>query len=208
MRLRSQVIRLAHTNPEMRKHLLPLLREASHGPHGPDDEDGWFLIHEVVQESSKMEDAIKDMHGSLLRSGMYVPTKAMSIAYKAMLTAVSEFQYDCGLIHLYLKTSRRIGDVWSHSDIPIPSVRVAQVFEEGDRIQFKNISLVQKGFVDMAERARVLFFSLEDAIEIFNRKPSRMGAKFTHMLRAWNDFVKLLKVYAGSCYNLMMEGIR
>lgn len=29
MKLRSQVIRLAHTNPEMRKHLLPLLREGS-----------------------------------------------------------------------------------------------------------------------------------------------------------------------------------
>ncbi len=32
MKLRSQVIRLAHTNPEMRKHLLPLLREASMDP--------------------------------------------------------------------------------------------------------------------------------------------------------------------------------
>jgi len=29
MKLRDQVIRLAHTNPEMRMHLLPLLKEAA-----------------------------------------------------------------------------------------------------------------------------------------------------------------------------------
>lgn len=29
MKLRDQVIRLAHSNPEMRKHLIPLLKEAA-----------------------------------------------------------------------------------------------------------------------------------------------------------------------------------
>lgn len=55
--LRSKVIRLAHTNPSLRPHLLPLLTRTAAGQHPIDPRKGMMYFDLVMEDYNVEEDA-------------------------------------------------------------------------------------------------------------------------------------------------------
>lgn len=116
--LRRQVIRLAHNNPELRPHLLPLLEKTSsddlsqrlggfNSVASPDKE--WHQakellgrLHEVKDRTRLVLDIIQSTHQNVSRSALYPPTREMNVIYKRLVGAAHQLVENCYLIEIYL----------------------------------------------------------------------------------------------------------
>ena len=116
--LRRQVIRLAHNNPELRPHLLPLLEKTSsddlsqrlggfNSVASPDKE--WHQakellgrLHEVKDRTRLVLDIIQSTHQNVSRSALYPPNRDMNLIYKRLVGAAYQLVENCYLIEIYL----------------------------------------------------------------------------------------------------------
>ena len=68
-RLRSALIRLAHARPELRSHLLPLVRRAGRAQLDEDVEEGLRIIHNDRKVRYSLESDVRDAFSALNNAG-------------------------------------------------------------------------------------------------------------------------------------------